>query len=404
MSPDLEIRAKLRSVAGRLRLLVLERRLSWCLLPGLVAALLILAAHKLDRLDEPYIPMALAVGLPLLVGLVWGFLKPISLLDAATAADRRLGLKERMANAVIFSAQPETSPLVPAIIEDASRHLSSVSPHEVLPHRMTRTNWWSLGVLALIGAAWFAPEYALGRSSEDVAARKEMREQGKKLEKVAERVKEEAQAKNIESAAELAAKLEKLAKELEKAKLSKKEALLKTGKLASEVREAQKLAALAAGAGAMGKASDALKSVPMASEAGQGLARAVHEQKSRELAQKLEQVAKDLREGKLSEEEKKKLAGDLQQMADALSAGGMDGAASAAQAAAEALAKGDAAAAADALQAAAQDAASAAEQAAANESLEEMANALEESQQGVAQSGQSQQCGTCATQHSPGGG
>ena len=55
MSPEMEFRHKLAALARRLRLLAIERRVSWCLLPGLVLALLLLAAHKLDRLDEPQV-------------------------------------------------------------------------------------------------------------------------------------------------------------------------------------------------------------------------------------------------------------------------------------------------------------------------------------------------------------
>ncbi len=377
---------------------MLETRVSWCLLPGLVAALVMLAAHKLDRLEEPLIPMGIAVGAGLLAGLLWGLLKPISLLDAALIADRQLGLKERLSNAVIFAETPEASPLIPALISDAGRHASDIVPRDVLPYRAPKPMLWSAGILIAIGALWFAPQYALFRTEEEVAVRHEMREQGKELRVIAKRVKEEAGAKNLVAPEQLAAKLEELAAELEKAKLTKKQALLKSGKLAAEVREAQKMAALAAGASAMGRASEALEGVSLSTPQAQEMAKAIHERKAADLAAKLSKLSQDLKNGKFkSKEEQQALAEDLKRMADALGEAGLNDAADAAQSAAQSLEQGDTDGAASALQDGAQNAADAAQQAAANESLEELADALQQSQSDVAQADQE----ACATHGQP---
>jgi hypothetical protein len=401
----MEFRHKLAAVARRLRLLAVEARVSWCLLPGLVLALLLLAAHKLDRLDEPYFPMITVVGLTLALGLVWGLLKPISLFEAAALADKRLGLKERLSNAVVFAASPDVSPLVPALLRDAARSAARVSPKEVAPHRATRATVYCGIAAALIGATWFAPVYPLGRSPGEVAVRKQMRQQGKKLLTTAKRARQEAEKKGLRTPAELAKKLEKLAEELEKAKLTKKQALLKTGKLAAELREAQKQAALANSAGKFANAAQALKTVPFATDPGRDLAEAVHERKPADLAEKLHKLAKELREGKFSsQEEREKLARDLQKMSEALAEAGLDGIAGALGEAAKALGEGRTAAAAEALEAAAGQASEAAEQAAETASLEQMAEELEQSQQDVAQADQAdnQVCPSCGSSNCPG--
>jgi len=405
MSPETEYRQKLAAITRRMRWLAVEARVSWCLMPGLLAALLLTAAHKLDRLDEPYFFMVAAVALSLALGTVWGLLRPISLFDAAALADERLGLKERLSNAVVFAASPGASPLVPALLREAGRCAAQVSPKEVLPHRVSRSTLCCVAVVALIGAAWFAPVYPLGRSPGEVAVRKEMREQGQKLKTAARRAEEEARKQGLRTPAELAKKLEQLAKELEKAKLTKKQALLKTGKLAAELREAQKRAALTNSAGKFAKAAEALKSVPFATSEAQGLAEALRERKPADLAARLSELAKELKEGKFnSAAAREELARDLREMAEALEGAGLSEMAAAIGQAADELEQGKAGSAAQTLEGAAAQAAEAAQQAAESASLEEMAQELEQSQQEVAQAdqGQGSTCPECGSSTCPG--
>ena len=406
MAPEVELKAKLAAIGRRLRWMTIEERVSWCLLPGLVVALALLAAHKLDRLDDPYPLMALAVGVPLALGLGWGLLRRVSLLDAASLADRKLGLKERMSNAVIFADRPEASPLVPALVADAAKHAEDLTPTAVLPYRTSRPARWSLLAAALVLAAWLAPQFPVGRTAGEIAVRQEMRSEGQRLGEVAAKAKEQAKAKGLQRPEELAKKLEKLARELEKAKLSKKEALLKSGKLAAELREAQRLAALQTGTQGMARVAESLRDVSLETATMQEIARAAREQRADEMAAKLQKLAQDLREGKLSAADRRKLAEDLRQMAGAAEAGGMGDMAQAMRDAASALEQGKDAAAAEAMERAAKSASEAAQGAAENQTLEQMAQELEQSQQKVAEADQSQ-CpvhGSQCPNPQPGGG
>ena len=406
MAPEVELRAKLAAIARRLRWMTIEERVSWCVLPGLVVALGLLAVHKLDRLDEPYPLMALAIGVPLALGLAWGLLRRVSLLDAACLADRKLGLKERMSNAVIFAERPDASPLVPALVADAARHAEDLSPTAVLPYHASRPARWSLLAAALVAAAWLAPMLPVGRTPGQIAVRQEMRTEGQRLREVAEKAKEQAKAKGLQKPEELARKLEKLARELEKAKLSKKEALLKSGKLAAELREAQRLTALQAGSQGMSRVAESLRDVSFETAAMQEIARAAREQRADEMAAKLSKLAQDIREGKLTPAERQKLAEDLKQMAEAAEAGGMGEMAQAMRDAASALEQGKDKAAAEAMERAAKSANDAAQGAAENQTLEQMAQELEQSQQQVAEADQPQ-CpihGSQCPNPKPGGG
>jgi len=406
MPPELELRAKLGAIGRRLRWLTIEERLSWCLLPGLVAALALLAAHKLDRLEDPYPLMGVVVGVSAALGLAWGLTRRVSLLDAAALADRKLDLKERLSNAVLFADRPEASPLVPALVADAARHAEGLLPAGLLPYRPSSPARWSLFAAALVAAAWFAPTFALGRTPGEVAVRQEMREQGRQLREVAQKAREQAQGRQLQKPEELARKLEKLARELERAKLSKKEALLKSGKLAAELREAQKLAALQSGAGAMGRVAEALRNEAFETPGMQDVARAAREQRADEMASKIAKLAQEVRAGKPKPEERDRLAEDVRRMAEAAEAGGMGEMAEALREAASALRQGKDGAAAEAMERAAKAAEAAAQGAAENQTLEQMAQELQESQQEVAQADR-QDCpthGDSCPNPKPGGG
>jgi len=389
MSPELQLDVKLAAIARRFRWLVVERRVAWCLLPGLAVALGLIAAHKLDRLDEPWGLVGAAVTVSALAGLVWGFLRPVSLLEAAILADERLGLKERLSTAVLFEKSPEASALVPALLRDASRHAASISSHQVLPHRPTRAMWCSLVLLALVGGASLAPVFPLGRTAGELAVRKQMREQGQQLGKVAQKAKEEAKKRGLKAPAELAAKLEKLAKELAKAKLSKKQALLKTGKLAEELRELQKQQALEESQNGLGRAAEALRDTALQTKDAQDLARAVREQRADDLASRLSRLAQELRAGKpTSETGRADLARDLRQLAAGLEGTGLGDASSALREAADRLQQGKMQAAAEAVERAAQQVGQSAQAQAERQALEQMSEQLEKSQQQVAQADQ----------------
>ena len=377
---------KLAAIARRFRWLVVERRVAWCVLPGLAVALGLIAAHKLDRLDEPYVLAGAAVMVSALAGLVWGFLRPVSLLEAAILADERLGLKERLSTAELFERSPEASALEPALIRDASRHAASISPQQVLPHQPTRAMWCSLVLLALIGGASLAPILPLGRTAGELAVRKQMKEQGRQLGKVAQKAKEEAKRRGLKAPGELAAKLEKLAKELERAKLSKKQALLKTGKLAQELRELQKQQALDEGRNGLGRAAEALRNTGLQTKEAQDLARAVREQRADDLADRLSRLAQELRAGRpTSEAGRADLARDLRQLAAGLEGTGLGDASSALREAADQLQQGKMQTAAEALERAAKQVGQSAQAQAERQALEQMSEQLEQSQQQVAQ-------------------
>ena len=389
MSPQIQLDLKLTAIARRFRLLTVERRVLWCLLPGLAIALGLLVAHKLERLDDPVPLMGAAVAASLLAGVLWGFLKRVSLLDAAMLADERLQLKERLSTALFVRNSATASALVPALLRDAAQHAERISPQQVLPHRAPRAMWGVTALAVLIGGAWLAPQIPLGITYGQLAVRQQMKDQGRELRKIAQQAKQDAQARGLKTPAELAAKLEKLAKELEQAKLSKKAALLKTGKLAEELRLAQQRQALLEGRSPLGPAAEALKNTALETREAQDAGRAVREQRADDLSSKLQRIAQELRAGKpTAQKDRDALARDLRELGKALEGSGLGGASSALQQGADRLQQGDMRGASQAVERAAQQAAQSAQAQAERQALKQMAEQLQQGQQQVAQADQ----------------
>src|SRR5437763_10754177 len=103
-------------------------------------------AVALLALKGPLGPRALPAAAALLVGggllgAAWGALKQTSRADAARLADRAFGLEDRVATALEWAERPDRTPLVDALVADATAAVERLEPrhivHRILP-RETR--------------------------------------------------------------------------------------------------------------------------------------------------------------------------------------------------------------------------------------------------------------------------
>jgi hypothetical protein len=85
--------------------------------------------------------VAIAVGLVLggaLVGAVWGLVKRTSEGDAARLADRAFGLEDRVATALEWAERPDRTPLVEALVTDATARVAALSPGSIVRRILPR--------------------------------------------------------------------------------------------------------------------------------------------------------------------------------------------------------------------------------------------------------------------------
>jgi len=384
---------KIRAVRWRVGLQRVQASVVGALAWASAVALVLLGLYKLGWIEPIWPATALVAVLGALVGLALGVSRWPHLLEAAALADERLNLKERLSSALHFLAAGDGSPFVPALVRDAETAAERIRPAEAWPMQVPRSSrWLGLGAAAFLGLT-LAPRVVSPVAAQKGAVKRTMRAEGQRLQKIAKDLRAKAEAKDLPTTKKVAQELEKLGKELARAKLSKKQALLKAGELTKKIQDEQKRLAWQNSQQSLAKPLADLKLAKMESETGKSAARALSDQKLQQAADKLREAAQKLKDNKLSEQEKQKLAQDLKKMASTLQNSPLGQAASELAQAADSLAKGDQKGASDALSKASQSMSSAAKSQSESEAMSQMADESQMSQSTLSQA--DQPCSKC---------
>ncbi|HEX3176024.1 MAG TPA: hypothetical protein VHZ49_05060 [Methylomirabilota bacterium] len=125
----------------------------WASLPAVVVI----------ALKGPIGPRAIAIAAALVVGGVlagalWGVLKRTADADAARLADRAFGLEDRVATALEWAERPDRTPLVEALVRDATARVSALSPRTIVRRIVPReARFLPVPVLAVLVLALAPP-------------------------------------------------------------------------------------------------------------------------------------------------------------------------------------------------------------------------------------------------------
>ncbi len=305
----------------RVRLLLAVRlaTLGIAVLAGAAAVVVLLL--KLGDMWYPLLlpeaALAVVVGGALVAALVW------ALPDRTIAAsvDRRLGLRDRLGTAVQLTATPQPSGMEQAMVADALHHVQRVRTEEAYPlrvYRSTKVAGLSLVALLAVQLLPIPPLFLSTQQREDKAL---LRKQAANIEPVAKKLREAAKKAGDAEAQRVARKLEKLAQQLRQGKLDKKQALLTFKEMEKELQSVQDEAAPPA----LKTAAQAARELQQAgrerlASGAQHLAEQAARQGDRELASKLENMAKQARQAERSAD-LKRLGNELKQHATKLGAG-----------------------------------------------------------------------------------
>jgi len=137
MTPGIALDRLVRRVMAQVRWRRIEhyalRGLFWASLPA-IAVLALKGAFGPQALVGA---AALLVAGPL-VGAAWGALKRTSRADAARLADRAFGLEDRVATALEWAERPDRTPLVDALVADATARVENLAPRQIVRRIMPR--------------------------------------------------------------------------------------------------------------------------------------------------------------------------------------------------------------------------------------------------------------------------
>lgn len=332
MTQDQVLRDKVGEVRFRIRLLVTQQWICTALTVALVTGLLLVLATKMrwwtDAID--YLWLLLLLGAA--VGFGIGWTRRVSPLVAAQVADEKAGLKERLSTAVELAAAPERSHLAEAQISDAIEHAKQLRVAEMLPWRAPRQLKYLAAAGVVLLAAIFVPELPLFHSKQERLDAEVMKQEGARLQKLAKTLEKKVAEKkekdsNDEILRKVSREMQKLGKDQARSRVSKKQALLAMNDLQKQIKEEEnKLTGGPAGK-SMEKVSAEMKAAADrqkqegAPDGGKALKQMAEnlEKKDFDAAKKqLEELAKKVQSGNLKPEEAKQLAETMEQMAKSM--------------------------------------------------------------------------------------
>lgn len=231
------IQSTLETAARRRRWARAQRGLWAGLFVGSILWLAALAIFKLAPVSITLLAWCGAAALlcPLAGFIVGGWRKP-ALTETARWVDVQQHLKERMSTALEVADDEHLGTWRELVVHDAVSHAQEIDAHKLVPFRLSRATRWAALVLAVAVGLGFVPEYRSKSFRQKTADAKNIKEAGKQLADLTRRNLEqrppalETTKKSMESVSDLGDKLQK-------ASLTRSDALKDLAKVGDKVKD-----------------------------------------------------------------------------------------------------------------------------------------------------------------------
>ena len=238
-----------------------------------------------------------------------------SRLHVATEIDNRFGLKERVSSALAIDSQAAEGPVEKALIKDAQQRVETIEVAERFELRPRWSGLLPLIPMAIIALLLFLPDaqaQASSAESDEALDREKVKIKVEAFKKKIEQAREQIEAKGLADASEdvkaIAEKFDKLNSDNLQ---NKKQALVKINDIKKEIEERQK---------SIGDSKSFRDNLNKLKDTGKGVAKkigdALAEGKFEDADKAIKELAKKLKEGKLTDAEAKKVANQLKELAD----------------------------------------------------------------------------------------
>ncbi|MFO0819632.1 MAG: hypothetical protein U1A77_16915 [Pirellulales bacterium] len=310
----------------RLNLEQFLRVAPWCLFLSFLAACVALAVPKIWFLPVTasaqgwqtwvggWLGGAAAVGLLAALAITWW--KRQGTYEAAVEVDRRFGLRDRVTSSLLLSDEERQTQMGAALLDDAAKRVAVV---EINERFRIQTRWTAaLPMVPLAGAVILtlfanaaAPQpTTVASDTAAQQAREQIRKSAEELKKRLEEQQKKAEESGLEDADELFKKLQRGVDELKaKDSLDRKTALLNLNEMAKELQQKRD---------GLGSAEQVKKQLEQMKSFEQGPAdkfgKAMSQGDMKSAMKELSQLQKELKDGKLSDEQRQQLAKQLEQM------------------------------------------------------------------------------------------
>jgi hypothetical protein len=178
---------------------------------------------------------AAAAGLLVAAGFIRGWLRKPTLQQTARCLDQRQNLQERISTALEVASSGADAGWRALLVADAARFAGKLDPRKIFPYRLPRAGLWSMIALAVAAGLGFMPEYR----TKDYLAKKQdaqaIKETGKKIVEITQHTLEH-HAPALEQARQALESTEQLGLRLEKANLSRNDALKDLANVADKLK------------------------------------------------------------------------------------------------------------------------------------------------------------------------
>jgi len=245
-----------------------------------------------------------ALACPLVGFLVGGWRKP-TLAETARFVDVKNNLKERLSTAIEFADDREASTWEQLVLADAVSHVKEIDPRKLVRFSLTRAARWALLVLLLAAGLGFVPEYRSKAFVQQKADEKIIKEVGKQLAELTKRDLEQRKPA-LETTQKSMEAVNTLGEQLQKASLSRSEALKDLASATDKLKDQLKDMAKDPG----------IKKLEQAARSGGG----TDSQKSAALQKQMEALQKQLGDQAGNQDKLEKLQNDLEKLQEAAKA------------------------------------------------------------------------------------
>ncbi len=296
---------------------------AWCLIITFTACFFGLLVPKIWFLPYTFASWSkvwlIGGGLAALImaGTIALFYRP-SALYSAVEIDRRFGLRERISSALQLDPTEKQSPVGEALLNDAATKAERIEVREHFPIRTApQTPWVALPFLSCIALFW-VPDAELpsiekmpGTTSERLT---NIKNQTKPILAMIKKMREDAEEKDLKEAADEFKKIEKKLEEFQKSStVDSKKMLSDFNEIKKEIERRKESLG---GSDSVKKALDNLKNIDKGPA--EKIADALKDGNFEKAGDELEKMLNQMKSGNMSEDQKKQLAKQLDQMQKAL--------------------------------------------------------------------------------------
>lgn len=260
-----------------------------------------------------------SIGLGILVAGIWTYATRQTSLQAAIEIDRRYGLRERVSSVLSLPESQLDTEIGEALARDAVRRVERI---DVSEHFRVRTSWVAaLPLLPVVAAIVLILLPNVDRDKSNAEANqakqvevKQVKARTKDLERSLRKTGDKLAEKGLKEAEDLLRELEKAARELsEKSDVDRKKAMIKINDMAKKLEDRREK---------MGGADKLKNKLEKLSDIQDGpadkLAKAIKQGDFKKAVEELNKLKDKIENGELSEEEKKNLAEQMDQVKDKL--------------------------------------------------------------------------------------